>query len=244
VWLAQQDQITLGAETFQRVVLLSLVPAFLAVLALAVIAKDVPIKEKKGLPRFAFKSLGKPFMRFLVIVGLFELGNSSDAFLALRAQERGVSVLGVLGMLVVFNLVYALVSTPAGLLSDKIDRKRMVVAGWLLYALIYLGFGLAQTSLHIWGLYAFYGFYYGLTYGTTKALVADVVPENLRGTAYGTYSAVLGVLDLPASIIAGLLWQGAFAWSGFGPQAPFLFGALLALLAAVMLALWQPTARN
>jgi MFS family permease len=240
VWLAQQDQLALDAETFQRVVLISLIPAFLAVLALVILAKDVPLKGKKGLPKFAIKSVGKPFTRFLLIVGLFELGNSSDAFLALRAQERGISVLGVLGMLVVFNLVYALVSTPAGSLSDRIGRKRMVVGGWLLYALIYLGFGLAQTGLHIWGLYTFYGFYYGLTYGTTKALVADVVPEELRGTAFGTYNAVLGVLDLPASIIAGLLWQGAFQWVGFGPSAPFLFGAFLALIAALMLAFWQP----
>ena len=240
VWLAQKNQIVLGAGTFRKVVLISLIPAFLAVLALALLAKDVPLKNGKSLPKFAFKSLGKPFTRFLLIVGLFELGNSSDAFLALRAQERGISVLGVLGMLVVFNIVYALVSTPAGSLSDRIGRKRMVVGGWLLYALIYLGFGLAQNGLQIWGLYAFYGFYYGLTYGTTKALVADVVPENLRGTAFGTYNAVLGVLDLPASIIAGLLWQGAFNWEGFGPGAPFIFGAFLALIAALMLAFWQP----
>jgi MFS family permease len=109
-----------------------------------------------------------------------------------------------------------------------------------MYALLYLGFGLARTSIHIWLLYGFYGFYYGLTYGTTKALVADLVPEALRGTAYGTYNAVLGVLDFPASLIAGLLWQGLGGWSGFGPQAPFIFGAVLALIAAVGLAVWLP----
>jgi sugar phosphate permease len=115
-----------------------------------------------------------------------------------------------------------------------------VAGGWLLYGLIYLGFGLARTPLHIWLLYGMYGVYYGLAYGTTKALVADLVPDTLRGTAYGTYNAVLGILDFPASLIAGLLWQGAGDWSGFGPQAPFIFGAALAFIAAVGLIVWKP----
>jgi len=94
----------------------------------------------------ALRSLGKPFLVYLSIAGLFDLGNSSDAFLALRAQERGVSVVGILGMLAVFNGVYALVSTPAGSLSDRLGRRRVIIAGWLVYAAIYLGFGLAQTG--------------------------------------------------------------------------------------------------
>jgi MFS family permease len=240
VWRAQAGQVELGRSSFQSVVLISVIPAVLAVLSLAVLAKDVPLSNHKPLPRFAFRSLGKPFIGFILIVGLFELGNSSDAFLVLRAQEQGVSVIGVLGMLVIFNLVYALVSTPAGSLSDRIGRKRMVVLGWLLYAAVYLGFGLAGAARHIWILYGLYGLYYGLTYGTAKALVADLVPENLRGTAYGTYNAVLGVLDFPASIIAGLLWQGFGSWAGFGPQAPFLFSSGVVFLAAICLALWQP----
>ena len=240
MWRLQANQTTLGADSFRKIVLISLIPAFLAVVALAVFANDVPAKDEHKLPRFAFKELGKPFLTFMVLVGIFELGNSSDAFLVLRAQERGVSVVGVLGMLVVFNLVYATISTPAGSLSDRIDRKKLVVGGWLMYAVIYLGFGLAQTAVHVWVLYGFYGFYYGLTYGTTKALVADIVPGALRGTAYGTYNAVLGILDLPASLLAGFLWEGVGGWTGFGPQAPFIFGAVLALVAAVGLAVWRP----
>lgn len=240
VWRLQATQADLTLNTFRVIVLVSLIPAFLAVASLALLAKDVPVSKTRDLPRFALKSLGRPFIVFIVLVGLFELGNSSDAFLVLRAQERGVSVVGVLGMLVVFNVIYTLISTPAGALSDKIDRKKMVVGGWFLYSLVYLGFGLARTSLHVWLLYGLYGFYYGLTYGTAKALVADLVPENLRGTAYGTYNAVLGILDFPASLIAGLLWQGAGGWGGFGPQAPFIFGAALALIAAVGLAVWKP----
>jgi MFS family permease len=173
-------------------------------------------------------------------VGLFDLGNSSDAFLVLRAQSLGMSVTGILGMLAVFNLVYTLVSTPAGKLSDRIDRRTLIIAGWTVYALVYLGFGLASTTRQVWVLYIIYGFYYGMAYGTAKALVADLVPAELRGTAYGTYNAVLGILDFPASLIAGILWQGIGGWQGFGPSAPFLFGAILAGLAAVMMALWKP----
>lgn len=241
IWIAQSNSTLLSANTFQTIVLISLVPAFLAVLSLIIGSKDVIIEGQRPMPKFAFKSLGKPFMLFMVIVGLFDLGNSSDAFLVLRAQERGMSIIGILSMLVVFNLVYTLISSPAGSLSDKIGRKRLIIGGWIVYALIYLGFGFAQTTWHIYVLYVIYGFYYGMAYGTTKAMVADLVPEELRGTAYGTYNAILGILDFPASLIAGLLWQGAGSWAGFGPSAPFLFGGALALLASILMILWKPS---
>jgi len=240
VWLAQAGDVELSHSTFQTVVLISLVPAFLAVLSLALGAEDVPVTARRKMPKFAFRSLGKHFCIFMLIVGLFDLGNSSDAFLVLRAQERGLSVIGVLGMLVTFNLVYTLVSTPAGSLSDRIGRRRLIVGGWLVYAAIYLGLALAGKGWHVWVLYAIYGVYYGLAYGTTKAMVADIVPEALRGTAYGTYNAVLGVLDFPASLIAGFLWHGVGTWEGFGPSAPFFFGGAMALMAAVLMALVMP----
>ena len=235
VWLTQQMDMDLGQSTFRTVVLISLLPAFLAVLSLAIGARDVPVKGVRERPRISFRGLGRRFGLFLLIVGLFDLGNSSDAFLVLRAQERGLSVVGVLGMLVTFNLVYALVSTPGGSLSDRIGRRRVIIGGWLVYAAIYLGMALARTGWHVWALYALYGVYYGLAYGTTKAMVADIVPKSLRGTAYGTYNAVLGILDFPASLIAGLLWQGVGDWTGFGPSAPFLFGAAMALAAALLM---------
>jgi MFS family permease len=143
-------------------------------------------------------------------------------------------------MLITFNLIYTLVSTPAGSLSDRVGRRRIIIGGWVVYALIYLGFGLAQTGWQVWALYALYGLYYGLAYGTAKALVADIVPAPVRGTAYGTYNAVLGILDFPASLIAGILWQGIGSWAGFGPSAPFIWGGVLALIAAGMMALWRP----
>jgi MFS family permease len=240
IWAAQQAAVELGRDTFQVLVLVSLIPAVLAVLALALGAEDVAVTDKRERPKITFKGLGKPFLVFLVIVGLFDLGNSSDAFLVLRAQNLGVSVVGIMAMLVMFNVVYTLVSTPAGALSDRVGRRTVIVGGWLAYAVIYFGFALANVGWHVWLLYAVYGVYYGLAYGTTKAMVADLVPAELRGTAYGTYNAVLGLLDFPASLIAGILWQGVGGWGGFGAPAPFLFGAALSLAAAVLMLLWKP----
>jgi MFS family permease len=240
VWLSQSTSTTLNQATFKTVALISIIPAVLAVASLAIGARDVKVGEKRALPQISFRGLGKRFAIFMVIVGIFDLGNSSDAFLVLRAQERGLNVLGVLGTLVTFNLVYTLVSTPAGSLSDRIGRRRVIVGGWLVYAAIYLGFALAGTGWHVWFLYTIYGVYYGLAYGTTKAMVADIVPVELRGTAYGTYNAMLGILDFPASVIAGLLWQGAGRWSGFGASAPFYFGAALSFTAAILMAFVMP----
>jgi MFS family permease len=239
VWLAQRGAAQLGRNAFQIVVLVSLVPAFLAVLSLAVGAQDVRGLATSERPRISFRGLGRRFALFMLIVGLFDLGNSSDAFLVLRAQERGLNVLGVLGMLITFNLIYALVSTPAGALSDRIGRRRVIIGGWLVYACHLPGGGTGPHRLQVWALYALYGLYYGLSYGAAKAMVADLVPEHLRGSAYGTYNAVLGILDFPASLIAGVLWQGVGAWAGFGASAPFLFGAALALLAAVLMAVFR-----
>jgi MFS family permease len=241
VWIAQGGGLSLARATFQRVVLVSIIPAALAVAVLALGARDVPAsKTDRPVPGLSLKGFDFRFKGFLFIIILFTLGNSSDAFLILRAQERGLSVLGVMGMLVTFNTVYALISGPAGALSDRIGRRRLIVAGWLAYGLIYLGFAAAGAAWQVWVLFAFYGTYYGLTEGIAKALVADLVRPDQRGTAYGVYSAAVGLTAFPASLIAGLLWQGMGGWSGFGPSAPFLFGAALALLAVALLAWWLP----
>lgn len=240
VWRIQASGTSLQENTFRTIVLISIIPAFLAVLALILGTREVTVEGVRQAPKISFKGLGKNFLMFMIIVGIFDLGNSSDAFLVLRAQERGMSVLNILIMLVVFNLVYTLVSTPAGGLSDKIGRRKVIIGGWIIYALIYLGFALAKNVTHVFLLYVAYGVYYGMAYGTAKAMIGDLVAPELRGTAFGTYNAILGILDFPASLIAGLLWSGAGKWAGFGPSAPFYFGAALATLAIILFVTWKP----
>lgn len=244
VWLAQANAVALTRSTFQTIVLLSLIPGALAVLTLVLGARDVPSSSAAAAPAFSLRGMGRPFYVFLAILSLFSLGNSADSFLILRAQNLGIPVTGILVMLALYSLVVALVSTPAGSLSDRVGRRWLIVGGWLVYAAIYFGFALAQRAWQVWLLYAAYGVYYGMAYGTANALVADLVPETVRGTAYGTSHAVVGLLAFPASLIAGILWQGVGGWPGLGPAAPFFFGGALALLAAVLMAFWMPEARR
>lgn len=238
VWAIQGGSLKISTSAFHTLVVLSIVPAVLAVLVLAFGAREVPIAGTRPRPNFSLAGFDVRFKAFLVTVVLFTLGNSSDAFLVLRGQERGLSVAGILLMMLSFNLVYTLLAGPAGALSDRIGRRRLIVAGWLLYGLIYLGLAAAQTAWQVWALVVVYGAYYGMVEGTAKALVADLVPVERRGTAYGVYNAAVGLTALPASLIAGILWQGVGSWNGFGPGAPFLFGATMAVLAVVLLVGW------
>jgi len=236
IWLTQAGSAQLSRETFQIVVIASVIPGLLAVLILALGARETASQstpDRKN--ELSLVTLNRHFLAFLGVVVMFTLGNSSDAFIILRAQERGLSVLQVMGMLLTFNAVYTLLSTPAGALSDRIGRRKVLLAGWLVYGLVYLSFARAQTGWQVWLIYAFYGLYYALTEGTARAMVADLVPQAQRGSAYGLFHGAIGLAAFPASLIAGLLWQGIGRWSGFGPQAPFYFGAAMALLAGVLL---------
>ena len=237
VWLSQGTTLTLSRDTFQTLVLVSTVPAVLAVAVLIVGVKEefsAQVTTRRSTsPR---GRLGAGFRRYLIITLVFALGNSADAFIILRAQERGLTVLGILGMLITFNLVYALISGPAGAVADRYGKRRLIVAGWLAYAVIYLGFALLDQTWQMWMLFGIYGIYYGVTEGVGRAMVADLVTPDVRGSAYGLYNSVIGLAALPASLIAGILWQGIGQWSGLGPAAPFLFGGSLALAAALLLA--------
>jgi MFS family permease len=235
IWRTQSVTQELTLPTFKLVVLASIVPAVLAVLILVFGVREVKLTESSSQMRLAanWSSMDSRFRTFILVIVLFTLGNSSDAFIILRAQERGLSILQVMFMLMTFNATYAILSGPAGSLSDRIGRSKLILAGWFLYALIYLGFARSATGTQVWILFGFYGVYYALTEGAARAFIADLVPQPLRGTAYGIYSAAVGITVLPASIIAGVLWQGIANWTGFGPSAPFYFGAMTAFLAGL-----------
>ena len=232
-WL-QKGALELNRGTYQWLVLIGIIPAVLSLFIFFFIREA----RKNSSPQSYSECVGKSsqntkagfdnrFKLFLGIMFLFTLGNSSDAFLILRAQNLGNPVLYIILMLILFNVVYATVSIPAGILSDKLGRRRIIVLGWLVYAFTYLGFAMASASWQIWLLFALYGVYYGLAEGVARAFVADLVPEDRCGTAYGIFHGVVGITLLPASIIAGWLWQA------ISPAAPFYFGSGLALLAMV-----------
>lgn len=231
------QQGVLDRRVFQSVVLISVIPAVLAVVVLALGAREPRVVGPgPTMLSLSLRGLDQRFLLFLSVVLLFTLGNSSDAFLILRARSVGLSVSAVLGLMVAFNLTYALMSSPAGALSDRVGRRRLLVGGWLLYALAYFGFARLTAGWQAWLWMVVYGIYYGMAEGAARALVADLVPAERRGTAYGVYHAAIGLAAFPASLVAGMLWQGVGSWPGLGPSAPFLFGAALALLAALLLA--------
>lgn len=233
LWFSQSAGATLTRQAFQTIALVSVIPAALAVAALAFGLRETP-RGKAAAPatlRLGWRDLDGRFRSFALIVVVFTLGNSSDSFIILRAQQLGLNLMQIFGMLLTFNAVYALLSGPIGALSDRIGRRRVILTGWAVYGLIYLGFALAQSGAMVWVLFGVYGLYYAFTEGTAKALVADLVPAEQRGTAYGYFNAAVGLAALPASLLAGVLWQGVGDWAGFGPAAPFLFGGVMALAA-------------
>jgi MFS family permease len=232
IYLAQGGGLALSLKTYQWLVLVGIVPAVLAVVVLLFFVRERRESSSGGvpskLPQVGLTAGFAPrFKLFLVVMVVFTLGNSSDFFVILRAQNLGSSVVYVVLMLVLFNITYAVTSLPAGILSDRLGRRRVIALGWAIYAVVYLGFALASELWQVWLLFACYGVYYGMVEGVARAFVADLVPEERRGTAYGLYHGVVGLTLLPASLIAGWLWQA------ISPAAPFFFGAGLAFVAMV-----------
>jgi MFS family permease len=213
---------------FREVFFVAGIVAALPLLIIGLTVRERRTEVKKQ--RISLTVLRGPFAGFLTVMLLFTLGNSSDAFLILRAQNVGLAAALIPVAYALFNLVSALAAIPCGKLSDRIGRRRVIAYGWGVYALAYLGFALASAPWMIWGLYAFYGLFYALSEGAGKAMVSELVPESSRGTAFGLYNAAVGVMALPASLIAGTLWQR------ISPPAPFAFGAILAAFA--LIGLW------
>ena len=231
IYLVQGGGLQLNLETYQWLVLVGVVPAVLAILVLVAFVRERERKPSPGsshggltLNRFP-GGFDTRFKVFLAIMAVFTLGNSSDFFVILRAQNLEAPLIHVVLMLVLFNATYMATSLPAGMLSDRLGRRLVITMGWFIYALVYLGFALTTDLWQVWLLFAAYGVYYGVVEGVARAFVADLVVEEKRGTAYGLYHGVVGLTLLPASLIAGWLWQA------FSPAAPFFFGAALAFLA-------------
>ena len=230
VYLVQGWETRLSLPSFEWLVIIGVIPAALAVLVLIFFVHEGRASSDKRVEGVTAdgRGLDGRFKIFLVIMVIFTLGNSADIFLVLRASDVGLSPLHILLMLIPLNLVYAATAYPFGRLSDRIGRKRIIVAGWGIYALTYIGFALASPMWHVVYvilLFALYGVYYGAVEGVTRAFVADMVPREKRGTAYGLYHGAIGLSLLLASVTAGLLWEA------IDPAATFFFGAAMAVVA-------------
>lgn len=214
---------------YKVVFLLSLIPAALGV-GILLFAQEIRRPTPTAHLSLRWSALPRRLQAFLIVILLFTLGNSSNQFLLLRAQNLGFDPQMILLLYLTYNIVYALFSYPAGRLSDIIGRKSLLVSGYLFYGLVYLGFAIVGQASLLWPLFAAYGLYIAFTEGVEKALVADIAPQELRATLIGLHATFVGAGLLPASFIAGALWNL------FGAPAPFYFGSVMGLLAA--LGLW------
>lgn len=214
---------------YRLVFWVSAVPGILSVLILAVFLRERIAKTHEARPQVRFRHLGRRYGLFLVVAAVFSIGNSSDAFLILRARSLGLSNALIPLAYFAFNIAYSLMSTPCGVLSDRMSRKWVIALGYAVFAFTYLGLALARGSAAVWVLFVVYGLYYALTEGVCRAFVADITPAHLRGSAMGTFAATTGLALLPASLMGGFLWQSV------GPEATFFYGAGTAALAAVMI---------
>lgn len=214
------------SDGYRNIFIVSMIPALIGPLCVLFV-KD---EKKKVAPKkldFKWKSLDTRLKLFLIIIFIFTLGNSSNAFILLRASSAGFSSREAILLYFVFNIIASLMSYPIGKLSDKIGRKYTLPIGYLLYGLVYLGIGLLNSKPAFWGLFVVYGLYTALTAGGERALIAEISPSHLKGSALGLHSAIVGIGLLPASLIAGVLWDT------LGPAAPFVLGGCLAIFASI-----------
>jgi len=233
--LAALALLALIGENFRPIFALALVPAVLAVVVLRGVS-DRPPPPQKGETgaRLRLRDFGGGYYVFLAISLIFALGNSSDVFIILRARNVGLSVSEAVLTYALYNIVYALLSMPAGIASDRVGRRRVIAGGFAIFAVVYFGFAVVDAGAYVWLLFAVYGSYMALTEGVGRALVADFVGAQWRGTALGLYQGAMGLAILLSSILAGVLWDQV------GPAAPFFLGGSTAALAFVLAALLLP----
>ncbi|MFN2392854.1 MAG: MFS transporter [Pyrinomonadaceae bacterium] len=222
------------AREYQQVFLFASIPVVLGLFVIVFFVKEEKAEKSKEeisiTPiKLSLKEFDGNFKRFLIVIALFTLSNSTDAFLLLRAEQAGIApaVLPLLWMALHLSKVFS--SLIFGDLSDRIGRKTLIFSGWILYAFVYAGFAFVSSAWQVWALFLIYGVYFGLTEGVEKALVADLVPAKKRGTAYGFYNLAFSITVFPASIIFGSIW------TKFGAEAAFLISAIISVCAAVLL---------
>ena len=229
--------------SMRTVFLLAAIPAAVAVFTLVVGVREAPrlvsvVPDRAEYAGAQPTRLPSRFYAYLAILALFTLGNSTDAFLLLRAQTLGVSLAQLPLLWAFLHVVKMSTSAPGGALSDRLGRRPLIIAGWAVYALVYFGFARAETSLHAWLLFGCYGVFFGLTEGVEKAMVADLVGAGVRGRAFGWFHLTIGLTALPASILFGAIWDR------LGPGVAFGFGAVCSVAAAVLLLLFGRVTRG
>jgi MFS family permease len=217
-------------NNYKMVFWYSMIPGCIAVLVIMAFIKEKKRSElaKAERPKLTLKDFGWKIKFFILIATLFALGNSSDAFLILRAEQVGIPMVMIPAVYLMFNFIYSLSAIPAGIAADKFGKKRIILLGFVLFAFLYAGFALAKNSAAIWWLFAIYGIFMGLTEGIQKAFLATIIPPDFKATAFGVYATAVGLATLPASLIGGLLWDYV------SPSATFYFGAATATLSAVL----------
>jgi MFS family permease len=244
VLLFAVDRNSPSAGEFKKIFLAASIPAMAAVAVAAFYVREVKHKRQNDVAttvapiQLSLKGFDSNFKRFLFIVALFTLSNSSDAFLLLRARMAGVPVVVIPLLWATLHVSKVVSSLFGGDLSDRLGRRRLIVSGWILYAAVYAGFAFVTNQLSVWILFIIYGIYFGFAEGAEKALVADLVPPEKRGTAFGLYNLAFGITVLPASLLMGALWD----WRG--PQTAFIVSALLGSSAALLLLLLVKTRPN
>lgn len=221
---------------YRKIFLLAFIPGIIALLVIiffvheAAKLKNIPAAPKTKVTPL---DLNKDFYFLLLAITIFSLGNSTDAFLLLRAQNLGLALIAIPAVYATFYLFYALLSYPIGILSDKIGKRVMIVAGWGFYALAYFGFAAATSAWQVWPLFILYGVFYAATEGSGRALTADIVKPEHHGLAFGLYNTAIAVAALPASIFAGWLWDR------YSPSAAFYFGGAMSVLAMIIFVIFS-----
>jgi len=216
-------------ENYRLIFLLAGIPAVLSILVIIFGIKEAKRDQEGLFKKFHFSDFPARFYLFLVIVFVFTLGNSTDALLMVKANEVGVKVAFIPLVYMVTSVVAVLLAIPVGSLSDRIGKEKILIAGYLIYAVVYYGFGVTSNVWTIVGLFAMYGLYSAATDGIQKAFISDITDKNKQGTGLGIYNALLGITLLPASLIAGLLYDKV------NSRVPFYFGAATALLSGLLM---------